>query len=119
MKVLIVDDTAFMRTTLKNTLEQHGFKVIGEAENRQIAIEKYAKLKPDLVTMDITMPVIDGISATKKILENDPFAKIIMVSAMGQKNMVIEALQIGAKDFIIKPFQPSRIIDAISKASKD
>lgn len=116
MKVLITDDTAFMRMSLRNVLEKNGMEVIGEAENGKDSIEKYLELEPDLVTMDITMPIMDGITAVKEIKQKDPAAKIIMVSAMGQKQMVVEALKSGALDFIIKPFQPERVIEAIKKA---
>ncbi|MEW5921478.1 MAG: response regulator [Bacillota bacterium] len=115
MRVLIVDDTAFMRMTLRNTLEKSGYEVIGEAENGEIGVSKYFELKPDVVTMDITMPVMDGIKAIKEIKQKDPAAKIIMVSAMGQKELVVEALRSGARDFIVKPFQTERVLEAIQK----
>ncbi len=114
-KVLIADDTAFMRMTLKNILEKNGYEVVGEAEDGVQAIEKYKELNPSLVTMDITMPNLDGIAAIKEIVKNDPEAKIVVCSAMGQKALVIEALNAGAKDFIVKPFQPDRIIDSLKK----
>lgn len=114
-KVLITDDTAFMRMTLRNVLEKNGYEVAAEAEDGIQAVEKYFSVKPDLVTMDITMPHMDGITAIKKIMEKDPQAKIIVVSAMGQKALVIEALNAGAKDFIVKPFQPDRILEALRK----
>jgi two-component system chemotaxis response regulator CheY len=112
---LITDDTAFMRMTLKNILEKNGYQVVGEAEDGQVAVDKYLELRPDLVTMDITMPRMDGITAIKKIIEADPEAKIVVCSAMGQKALVIEALSAGAKDFIVKPFQAERIINAVQK----
>ncbi len=115
-KVLIVDDAAFMRMMIKNILSKNGFEVVGEASNGAEAVELYKKLKPDLVTMDITMPEMDGIEALKKIKEIDPNAKVIMVSAMGQQQLVIEAIQAGAKDFIVKPFQPDRLLEAVNKA---
>jgi two-component system chemotaxis response regulator CheY len=115
-KVLIVDDAAFMRMMIKNILTKNGFEVVGEASNGAEAVELYKKLKPDLVTMDITMPEMDGIEALKKIKEIDPNAKVIMVSAMGQQQLVIEAIQAGAKDFIVKPFQPDRLLEAVNKA---
>ncbi len=115
-KILIVDDAAFMRMMLKNILTSNGFEVIGEAENGAQAVEKYKELKPDLVTMDITMPEMDGIAAVKEIMKIDPNARIVMVSAMGQQVMVIEAIQAGAKDFVVKPFQPDRVLEAINKA---
>jgi len=114
-QVLITDDTAFMRMTLKNILEKNGYQVVGEAEDGQVAVDKYLELRPDLVTMDITMPRMDGITAIKKIIEADPEAKIVVCSAMGQKSLVIEALSAGAKDFIVKPFQAERIINAVQK----
>jgi two-component system chemotaxis response regulator CheY len=114
-QVLITDDTAFMRMTLRNILEKNGYKVVGEAEDGQVAVEKYMELRPDLVTMDITMPRMDGITAIKKIMESDPTAKIVVCSAMGQKALVIEALNAGASDFIVKPFQAERIINAVQK----
>jgi two-component system chemotaxis response regulator CheY len=114
-KVLITDDTAFMRMTLRNVLEKNGYEVVAEAEDGSQAVEKYLLVKPDLVTMDITMPNMDGITAIKKIMEKDPEARIVVVSAMGQKALVIEALNSGAKDFIVKPFQPDRIVEALQK----
>ncbi|NLC12228.1 MAG: response regulator [Firmicutes bacterium] len=114
-RVLITDDTAFMRMTLRNVLEKNGYEIAAEAEDGLQAIEKYKATKPDLVTMDITMPNMDGITAIKKIMEIDPEAKIIVVSAMGQKALVIEALNSGARDFIVKPFQPDRIVEALQK----
>lgn len=114
-KILITDDALFMRVTLKNILVANGYEIAGEATNGQEAVEKYAAVKPDLVLMDITMPIMDGISATKAIKTNDPSANVIMCTAMGQKNMVIEAIQAGAKDFIVKPFQPDRVLDSIKK----
>ncbi len=114
-KVLVVDDAAFMRMTLKKTLEAEGFNVIAEAENGEEAVNKYRDNEPELVTMDITMPEKDGLEATKEILNHDPGANIIMVSAMGQQKMVIEAVEAGAKDFIVKPLEEDRIIEAIEK----
>lgn len=115
-RILIVDDAAFMRMMIKDILSKNGFEVVGEAADGVQAIEKYAELKPDLVTMDITMPEMDGIAALKEIKTKDPNAVIIMCSAMGQQAMVIDAIQAGAKDFIVKPFQADRVIEAISKA---
>lgn len=113
--ILICDDAAFMRMMIKDILTKNGYTVAGEAENGVVAIEKYTELKPDLVLMDITMPEMDGIQALKKIREADAKASVIMCSAMGQQSMVIEAIQSGAKDFIVKPFQPERVIEAVSK----
>ncbi|HQE24153.1 MAG TPA: response regulator [Syntrophomonadaceae bacterium] len=115
-RVLIVDDAAFMRMMIKDILTKNGYEVVGEAENGLVAVEKYRDLKPDLVTMDITMPEMDGITAVKEIKSFDASAKIIMCSAMGQQAMVIDAIQAGAKDFIVKPFQPERVLEAVSKA---
>ena len=114
-KILITDDALFMRVTLKNLLTSNGYEVVGEAVNGQDAVEKYAATLPDLVLMDITMPVMDGIMACKTIRETYADAKIIMCTAMGQKNMVIEAIQAGAKDFIVKPFKPERVLESIQK----
>lgn len=115
-KVLIVDDAAFMRMMIKDILTKNGFEVVGEAENGAKAVEKYQELHPDLTTMDITMPEMDGITAVKHIKKIDPNAKVIMCSAMGQQAMVIEAIQSGARDFIVKPFQPDRVLEALRKA---
>lgn len=114
--ILIVDDAAFMRMMIKDILTKNGFEVVGEAQDGSEAVEKYKELSPDLVTMDITMPEMDGITALKKIKGDNPSAKIIMCSAMGQQAMVIDAIQAGAKDFIVKPFQAERVIEAIQKA---
>lgn len=115
-KVLIVDDAAFMRMMLKDILTKNGFEVVGEAENGKMAAQMYGELKPDVVTMDITMPEMDGIAAVKEIKGSDPGAKVVMVSAMGQQAMVIEAIRAGAADFIVKPFQPDRVLEALGKA---
>ncbi|MEA1961747.1 MAG: response regulator [Bacillota bacterium] len=115
-KVLIVDDAAFMRMMIKDILTKNGYEVVGEAENGLVAIDKFKEMKPDLVTMDITMPEMDGIAAVKEIVAMDSGARVIMCSAMGQQAMVIDAIQAGAKDFIVKPFQPERVIEAVSKA---
>ena len=113
--VLICDDAAFMRMMIKDILGKNGYNVVGEAENGLKAVEKYAELTPDLVLMDITMPEMDGIAALKKIKASNPNAMIIMCSAMGQQAMVIESIQAGAKDFIVKPFQAERVIEAVKK----
>jgi len=113
--ILIVDDAAFMRMMIKDVLVKNGFTIAGEAENGLKAVDKYKELSPELVIMDITMPDVDGIQAVKEIKKIDPSAKIIMCSAMGQQAMVIEAIQAGAKDFIVKPFQAERIIEAVKK----
>ena len=115
IRVLIVDDAAFMRMMIKDILSKNGYDVVGEAENGQKAVEKFQELKPDLTTMDITMPEMDGITAVKEIKKIDANAKVIMCSAMGQQAMVIEAIQCGARDFIVKPFQPDRVLEAVRK----
>lgn len=113
-KIMVVDDAAFMRGTLKMMLERNGFQVIGEAENGAIAVQKYAELKPDIVTMDITMPEMTGIEALTKIKEMDSSAKIIMISALGQESYVKEAIIKGAKGFLVKPFKEEAVVKAIS-----
>ncbi|MFC0214348.1 response regulator [Paenibacillus chartarius] len=114
-RILIVDDAAFMRMMIRDILTKNGFEVVGEANDGLQAIEKFKELHPDLITMDITMPEMDGIHALKEIKKLDPNAKVIMCSAMGQQAMVIDAIQAGAKDFIVKPFQADRVIEAIKK----
>ena len=113
--ILICDDAAFMRMMIKDILTKNGYNVVGEDENGARAVEKYNELKPDLVLMDITMPEMDGIEALKAIKGADPAALVIMCSAMGQQAMVIEAIQAGAKDFIVKPFQAERVLEAVKK----
>ncbi|MCI8804295.1 MAG: response regulator [Clostridiales bacterium] len=113
--ILLVDDAAFMRMMLKDILVKNGYNVVGEAENGAKALEKYKELKPTLVIMDITMPEMDGIQAAKAIKSEDGNALIIMCSAMGQQAMVIESIQAGARDFIVKPFQPDRVLEAVKK----
>lgn len=115
-KILIVDDAAFMRMMIKDILTKNGYQVAGEAENGAKAVERYQELTPDLTLMDITMPEMDGITAVKAIRKLDPAARIIMCSAMGQQAMVIEAIQSGARDFIVKPFQADRVVEAVRKA---
>lgn len=114
-RILIVDDAAFMRMMIRDILTKNGFEVCGEANDGAQAIEKFKEFRPDLITMDITMPEMDGINALKEIKKLDPNAKVIMCSAMGQQAMVIDAIQAGAKDFIVKPFQSDRVIEAIRK----
>ena len=113
--ILICDDAAFMRMMIKNVLAKGGYNVVGEAENGAKAVEKYKELSPDLVLMDITMPEMDGIQALKEIKGIDAGAKVIMCSAMGQQAMVVESIQAGAKDFIVKPFQEDRVLEAVKK----
>ena len=115
MNILICDDAAFMRMMIKDILTKNGYNVVAEAENGLKAVEKYQENKPDLVLMDITMPEMDGIQALKKIKQMDPNASVVMCSAMGQQAMVIESIQAGAKDFIVKPFQAERVIEAVKK----
>jgi two-component system chemotaxis response regulator CheY len=114
-KILICDDAAFMRMIIKDILTKNGYIIAGEAENGQVALSKYKDCKPDLVLMDITMPKMDGIEALKEIRKADPEAKIVMCSAMGQQEMVIESIQAGAKDFIVKPFQAKKVLDSIKR----
>ena len=114
-KIMLVDDAAFMRMMIKDILTKNGYNVVGEAENGKVAVDKYTELKPDLVLMDITMPEMDGIESLKAIRAKDPNACVIMCSAMGQQAMVIEAIQSGAKDFIVKPFQAERVLEAVKK----
>lgn len=114
-RILVVDDAAFMRMMLKDILTKGGYEVVGEAENGLRAIDRYKELSPDLVLMDITMPELDGIGAVKQIKAIDQNAKIIMCSAMGQQAMVLESIQAGARDFIVKPFQADRILEAVGK----
>jgi two-component system chemotaxis response regulator CheY len=113
--VLVCDDAIFMRTMISDILTQAGFEVVGEAESGSQAVEKYHALKPDLVTMDIVMPDMGGIEAVREICKRDPDAKILMCSAMGQQALVVEAIQAGAKDFVVKPFQPSRVLEAVQR----
>ena len=113
-KVLIVDDAAFMRLNLKNILKDE-FEVAGEAENGKEAVELYQETNPDIVTMDITMPVMDGLEAIKAIQDIDPEAQIVVCSAMGQQKIVIQAIEMGAKDFIVKPFKKDRVMESLKK----
>ena len=115
-RVLIVDDLAFIKLIIKDTLEKTGFEVAGEASNGVEAIEQYKRLQPDIVLMDITMPKMDGIQALQEIVKIEPQAKVIMCSALGQQKLIIQSIQLGAKDFIVKPFKPERIVGAIKKA---
>jgi two-component system chemotaxis response regulator CheY len=111
----VCDDAIFMRTMIGDILTGAGYEVIGEAETGLQAIERYRDLKPDLVTMDIVMPDMGGIDAVRQIVQEDPNAKILMCSAMGQQALVVEAIQAGAKDFVVKPFQPSRVLEAVQR----
>lgn len=114
-RILVVDDAMMMRLILKNILSSAGYEVCGEAANGQEAIDAYKKLKPDLVTLDITMPICDGLSACKQIMEYDKNANIVMITAMGQQVMVLEAISYGAKDFLVKPFQADKVLATVSK----
>jgi two-component system, chemotaxis family, chemotaxis protein CheY len=113
--VLICDDSAFMRTMVGDILRKADFEIIGEAETGIQAIEKYKQLRPDLVTMDIVMPEMGGIDAARAICQHDPNARIVMCSAIGQQALVVEAIQAGAKDFVVKPFQPARVLEAVQR----
>ncbi|WP_369413909.1 response regulator [Aquibacillus saliphilus] len=117
-KILIVDDAKFMRITLSNILQSEGHDVIGEAENGKRAIELYEKLQPDLVTMDITMPEMNGLAALEEIISRDNNAKIIMCSAMGQQKLVVKAIELGAKDFLAKPFEENRVLESVNRILK-
>ena len=114
-RVMVCDDAAFMRMMIKDILVKNGYEIAAEAENGLKAVERYPEAKPDLVLMDITMPEVDGIEAVRRIKALDPNANVIMCSAMGQQAMVIEAIQAGAKDFIVKPFQANRVLEAVRK----
>ena len=113
--VLVCDDAIFMRTMISDILLQSGFEVVGEAETGLQAVEKYQQLRPDLVTMDIVMPEMGGIDAVRHITNLDANARILMCSAMGQQALVVEAIQAGARDFVVKPFQPSRVLEAVQR----
>ena len=115
-RILVVDDAAFMRMTLSDMLTKNGFEVVGEAVDGDDAVKKYEAHLPDAVTMDITMPNVNGIEAVKRIKGKWPDAVVLMVSAMGQKDMVVEAIQSGASDFIVKPFKADRVVEALSRA---
>ena len=112
---MIVDDAAFMRITIKNMLKKSVHEVVGEAENGKVAIERYKALTPDIVTMDITMPEMDGLTALKLIKKLDAKAKVIMLTALGQESVVLEAIKSGARDFVVKPFERDRVMTAIHK----
>jgi two-component system chemotaxis response regulator CheY len=117
-KVLVVDDAVFMRRMLSGILKQGGHEVVAEAANGRESVEQYKKSKPDVVTMDIIMPEMGGIEAVKEIVAQDKNAKILIVSAMGQQQLVVEAIQAGAKDFIVKPFEASRVLSAVDRLLK-
>ena len=116
VNVLIVDDLTFIKIVLRDIIEKAGFRVVGEASNGEQAIAMYQDTRPDVVLMDITMPGMDGLTALKKIREIDSAARVIICSALGQQQLIVQAIQLGAKDFIVKPFQPRRVIAALKKA---
>ena len=115
-RVLVVDDAAFMRKMLTDALSAGGHEVVGEAGNGIEAIERFQELRPELVTLDITMPEKDGLEALQEIMAIDPNAKVVMCSALGQESKVLESIKLGAKDFVVKPFEPQRVLSAIDKA---
>jgi two-component system chemotaxis response regulator CheY len=115
-RILVVDDAAFMRKVLGDALTKGGHEVVGEGANGNEAVERFQEVHPDLTTLDITMPEADGLHALREILATDPAAKVIMCSALGAEDKVLEAIRAGAKDFVVKPFQPDRVLDAISRA---
>ena len=115
-RVLVVDDAAFMRKMVSDALAKGGHEVIGQAGNGNEALAQFRELRPDLMTLDITMPEKDGLETLKDVMELDPGAKVIMCSALGQESKVLESIKLGAKDFVVKPFQPDRVIDAVAKA---
>lgn len=114
-RVLVVDDAAFMRRMLRDILTSNGLEVVGEAADGESAIDRYVELQPDLVLMDITMPGISGIEAVRRIVAADPAARIVMCSALGQQALVLESLEAGARDFIVKPFHPGKVMETINK----
>lgn len=115
INVLIVDDLTFIKLVLRDLIEKAGFRVVGEASNGEEALQLFQDKRPDVVLLDITMPKMDGITALIKILEIDPNANVIMCSALGQQRLIVQAIQLGAKDFIVKPFRPERVISSIKK----
>lgn len=114
-RVLIVDDAVVMRMMIKEILAKNGFEIVGEAQNGSEAVEKYKSLRPDVVTMDMVMPVVDGITAVKQIIAEDPEARILMCTSMGQETLLNQAIEAGAKSYITKPFQPAKILESIDK----
>lgn len=116
VKVLVVDDALFMRAMIKDILTASGrYVVVGEAANGQEAVQKYQELQPDLITMDIVMPMLDGIEATRQILTVDPRVRVVMCSALGQEPLVIESIAAGARDFIVKPFSPEKVLKVLDQ----
>ena len=118
VRVLVVDDLEFMRDAIRDILEGAGLEIAGEAENGETGVEAYGRLKPDVVLMDITMPVMDGLRALGTIRRDDPEAVVVMCSALGQQEYIIRAIQLGARDFIVKPFRPERVVSAVKKAAR-
>jgi two-component system chemotaxis response regulator CheY len=115
-RILVVDDAAFMRKMVSDALTKGGHEVVGEAGNGQEAIARFLELKPELMTLDITMPEKDGLAALKEIVQLDPGARVVMCSALGQESKVLESIKLGAKDFVVKPFQADRVLEAVAKA---
>lgn len=115
LRVMVVDDALFMRNMLKDIFERAGYEVVAEAENGEAALELYQEIKPDLVTMDIVMPRKSGIEALQEIMASDPDACIVMVSALGQDSLVLEAVESGAKDFIVKPFKEEKVLEIVRR----
>jgi two-component system chemotaxis response regulator CheY len=115
-RVLVVDDAAFMRKMVSDALASGGHEIVGEAGNGAEAVDRYKELKPDLTTLDITMPEKDGLAALQEIMAIDPGAKVVMCSALGQESKVLESIKLGAKDFVVKPFQADRVLEAVGKA---
>jgi two-component system chemotaxis response regulator CheY len=115
-RVLIVDDANFIRMIVKNILVPNGYEIAGEATNGDEAVRMYEKVKPDLVTMDITMREKNGLQAAREIMAKDPNARIVMITALGQEKMLIDSFKIGVKDFVVKPFKPERLLTAVEKA---
>lgn len=115
-RVLVVDDTAFMRRVVSDALRAGGHEIVGEAANGEEAVQQHAELRPEVTTLDITMPVKDGLTALREIMMADPGARIVMCSALGQDAKVMEAIKAGARDFVLKPFTPERVLEAVGKA---
>lgn len=114
-KILVVDDSQFIRTLLRRILTGRGHVIAGEANNGNEAVEKFAKLRPDLVTLDIVMPKLNGLEALKRIMQIDPQAKVVMVTALGQEPLAIESVKLGASDYIVKPFKPDQVVESVEK----
>jgi two-component system, chemotaxis family, chemotaxis protein CheY len=115
-RILVVDDAAFMRKMVSDALAKGGHEVVGEAGNGMEAVARYQELRPEVTTLDITMPEMDGLSALREIIQLDPTARVVMCSALGQESKVLESIKLGAKDFVVKPFQADRVLGAVDKA---